>query len=742
VFGHLSGGGFDDPSADSTRAERALSSTFHTGSPNFILLVDARGGTPMATDGSGTPAVDAPDVAADAERVESVLRHDPAVAEVVSYWSFHRVAPLRSTDGTSALILARLGGDEDHQQDAAARLDADLHGRHGSIDVSSGGRSPVFHAVSSRIEHDLSGAESVAVPVTLVLLVLVFGGLVAAGLPLVVGIVSVIGTFFTLWLITLATDVSVFSINLVTAMGLGLAIDYSLFVVSRFREELRAGRSVEAAVVRTVETAGRTIAVSALTVAVSLSALLVFPLYFLRSFAYAGVGVTLVAMISSVVTLPALLAVLGHRVDSLRLWRRREPTPVGQGFWHRLAIGVMKRPVVVSLGAVAVLLFLGAPFRHVSFGVPDERVLPADAPARVTTQRIRTEFSSNEGAAMPIVALSAGDPTDAAIDRYASDLSKVHGAVRVDAPTGRFIDGRKVLPPDESLVGYRAPDGSGAVRFSVVPGVVPISTAGERLVHDLRAVPSPVGPTMVGGQAASLVDSKAAIGDRLPWAAGIIAGATFVLLFLMFGSLLVPLKAIVLNILSLSATFGAMVWVFQEGHGAGWLGFTATGLTDTTTPILMFCIAFGLSMDYEVFLLSRIKEEHDRTGDNASSVAVGLEHTGRIVTAAAALLAVTFLAFATSGISFIKLFGLGLTLAVLMDATLIRATLVPAFMKLAGEANWWAPRPLRRLHDRIGFSESEPGSAAQAPPHVHAVNLTEEFVRSDGDHRDIVSVGD
>jgi RND superfamily putative drug exporter len=707
VFGQLSGGGFDNPSSDSSRAERALERTFHTGQPNYILLVDARARSPLARDGSGTPAVDASDVGRAAQRVEARLRGDRSVAEVVSYWSFGRVPPLRTTDGTGALILARLGGDEDAQQEAAARLDDELLGEHGPISVASGGRSPVFGAVSTQIEHDLGAAERVAVPITMLLLVLVFGGLVAAGLPLVVGVVSVIGTFFTLWLISLATDVSIFSINLVTAMGLGLAIDYSLFIVSRFREELRAGRTVEAAVVRTVETAGRTIAVSALTVAVSLSALLVFPLYFLRSFAYAGVGVTLVAMASSVVTLPALLAVLGHRVDALRLWRRGEPTPVGQGFWHGLATRVMRRPVLTSLAAIAILLFLGAPFRHVDFGVPDERVLPTDAPARQATTRIRTEFASNEASATPIVAASADHPTDAAIDRYATALSRVAHVSRVDAPTGRFVDGRRVLPADDSLAGFRAGDDSGAVRFSVVSDVVPISTAGERLVTDLRAVPSPVGPTLVGGQSAALVDSKAAIADRLPWAAGIIAGATFVLLFLMFGSILVPLKAIVLNVLSLSATFGAMVWVFQEGHGSGLLGFTATGLTDTTTPILMFCIAFGLSMDYEVFLLSRIKEEHDRTGDNAASVAIGLERTGRIVTAAAALLAVTFLAFATSQISFIKLFGLGLTLAVLMDATLIRATLVPAFMKLAGEANWWAPRPLRRLHDRIGFSEAE-----------------------------------
>jgi len=714
VFDRLSGGGFDDPNADSSRAEQALREEFHTGIPNYVLLVDAKGGTPIsAVDSGATPAVDGEGVTAAATKVEAQLKADPDIAEVVSYWSFNRVPQLRSTNGTAALIVARIGGDETAQQDTAKRLNDELLGTKGPITIGSGGRSPIFQSVSTQIEGDLTSAESIAVPITLVLLVLVFGGLIAAGLPLVVGAVSVLGTFFTLWLITLFTDVSVFSINLVTAMGLGLAIDYSLFVVSRFREEVRAGRPIEAAIIRTVETAGRTIAVSALTVAVSLSALLVFPLYFLRSFAYAGVGVTLVAMASSIVTLPALLAVLGTRVDSLRLWKKSEPKPVGEGFWHTIAVTVMRRPVVTSVAVVALLVFLGTPFFGVKFGLPDQRVLPEDTPARITTERIGSEFSSREASAMPVVALRANNPTDAQIDSFAEALSRVNNTERVDAPTGRFIDGKKVLGADASLAGYRAADGSGAVRFSVVPAVESISTQAETLVHDLRATaakvgPSSVGPTLVGGQSAALVDTKASIGDRLPWAAGIIAGATFLLLFLMFGSILVPIKAIVLNVLSLSATFGAMVWIFQEGHGAGFLGFTATGLTDTTTPILMFCIAFGLSMDYEVFLLSRIKEEHDRTGDNASSVAIGLERTGRIVTAAAALLAVTFLAFATSGISFIKLFGLGLTLAVVMDATLIRATLVPAFMKLAGEANWWAPKWMRWIHDRIGFSESEP----------------------------------
>ncbi len=718
VFGRLSGGGFEDPSADSTLAEEALAEVFGTGVPDYVLLVDARDGAPLADGESGPAAVDDPEVVTAAEAVEQRLADDPAVEEVLSYWSLGSAPPLRSVDGTSALVVVRLAGDENDQQEAAARLADELLGDSGPITLSAGGRTPVFEAVAHQIEGDLARAEAVAVPVTLLLLVLVFGGLIAAGLPLVVGLVSVLGTFFTLWLVTLVTDVSVFSINLVTAMGLGLAIDYSLFVVSRFREELRAGRTVEDAVVRTVETAGRTITVSALTVAVSLSALLVFPLFFLRSFAYAGVGVTIVAMLASVVTLPALLASLGTRVDSLRLWRAREPKPVGEGMWHTIAMAVMRRPLVYSLGVVALLLVLGAPFLGVRFGLPDQSVLPESAPARITTERIGDEFASNEAFSLPVVALDAGDPSDEEVDAYAAALSGVANTSRVDAPTGRFIGGQKVLGADPTLESYRASDGSGAVRFNVVPDADPQSEEAEQLVHDLRATPSPFGSTLVGGQSAQLVDTMASIGERLPWAAGIIALATFVLLFLMFGSVLVPLKAIVLNVLSLSATFGAMVWIFQEGHGSGILDFTATGTTDTTTPILMFCIAFGLSMDYEVFLLSRIKEEHDRTGDNELSVARGLERTGRIVTAAAALLSVTFLAFSTSGISFIKLFGLGLTLAVLMDATLIRATLVPAFMRLAGEANWWAPRWMKRIHDRIGFSEHEVPApeAPEQPP--------------------------
>jgi RND superfamily putative drug exporter len=526
---------------------------------------------------------------------------------------------------------------------------------------------------------------------------------VAASLPLAVGGLAVLGTFLVLRLLTLLTPVSIFSLNLTTALGLGLAIDYSLFIVSRFREELRAGLEPNAAVARTLHTAGRTVLFSAFTVAVSLAALLVFPLYFLRSFAYAGIAVVMVAAVGAVVVLPALLAALGRNVDRWSL--RRRPVPAdGEGFWHGLATAVMRRPLPITLGVVGLLLLLGTPFLRVQFGLPDDRVLPAGASTHVVSDQIRRGFASREAAAISVVAptASASPGRGAEISRYAATLSSLPGAARVDAVTGSWIAGRPVLPPGPASARFVAAHGTW---LSVVPAVEPLSPGGERLVRSVRATASPF-PVLVGGQSAELVDSKATLFRLVPVAGGIIALVTFTLLFLAFGSVVVPVKAIVLNLLSLTATFGAMVWIFQTGHLAGLLHFTPTGVLNTSMPILMFCIAFGLSMDYEVFLLSRIKEEHDSSGDNVRSVALGLERSGRIVTAAAVLLAVIFVSFATSGISFIKMFGIGLTMAVVMDATLIRGALVPAFMRLAGEANWWAPAPLRRLRERWAIDES------------------------------------
>jgi RND superfamily putative drug exporter len=696
VFGILKGGGFQDPAAESTRAAEFLDEQLGAGDPNLVLVVTVPGSVDDATTAAAGVAL--------TDRVSRLTD----VTNVVSYWSLGSPEALRSTDSRRALVLARIeGADDDAIADRFAEVRDELGTGSGPFTIAYGGQLAVFDQVSSLIERDLTRAEAIAVPITLVLLLFVFGSAVAASLPLFVGAVAVVGTFLALFALGSVTDVSIFSINLTTALGLGLAIDYSLFVVSRFREELRKGRSVEQAVVRTVESAGRTVAFSALTVAVSLLALIVFPLYFLRSFAYAGVAVVLIAMVASIVSLPALLAVLGHRVDAWRIIRRPAPEE-GTGFWHRIATWVMRRPIGVATGAVALLVVLGLPFLGASFGLPDDRVLPAENEVHRTSDILRNEFTSNESEAFAIAA--PGRVDDARLTAYAIAVSSVPGVERVDARTGSFVGGTQVLPTPPAP--ERFTGGDRGTFLTVVPGVEPISAEGERLAKDIRAVDAGF-PVLVGGAPAALVDTKAAIMDRLPLAAAWIAVATFVLLFLMFGSLLVPAKALVLNLLSLSATFGAMVWIFQDGNLSGLLDFTATGTLDTTTPILMFCIAFGLSMDYEVFLLARIKEEHNRTGDNTHSVAMGLERTGRIVTAAAALLAVTFLAFGTSQVSFIKLFGLGLALAVVMDATIVRGALVPAFMRLAGEANWWAPAPLRRFQQRFGLHEHvEPDEAA------------------------------
>ncbi|MCU1354338.1 MAG: putative rane protein [Acidimicrobiales bacterium] len=694
VAKRLSSGGFDDPSSEASRARAVLADRFGTGSPNLVFLVTATSGT-----------VDSASVRAAGSALTKRLAAERGVDDVASYWSLGSPPPLRSKDSRQALVVARLTGNQNDVRQRVTELSPKYATGAPGIEVRAGGFAEVFRQVGTTIEHDLVRAEMIALPITLLLLLFVFRSAVAAVLPLLIGALSVVGTFVVLRLLSQVTEVSIFALNLTTAMGLGLAIDYSLFVVSRFREERRAGYPPDEAVVRTVRTAGRTIAFSALTVAASLCALLVFPLAFLRSFAYAGVAVAIIAGLCAVVVLPALLAALGERVDALAI-RRRPETPTEEGTWHRIAMIVMRRPILIAGTATIVLLALGAPFLRLQLGRPDDRVLPKSATSRQVSDALRTRFSSREANALPVVAADtsaagSGTAVDAAIDRYARQLAKLPGVTRVDARTGIYLPNAKV-PATAALSGRFA--GTGATWLSVVPSVEPVSADGERLVKDIRSLPAPF-PVLVGGTAAELVDTNHALFARIPLAAGIVAVVTFVLLFAMFGSVVVPAKALVLNLLSLTATFGAMVWIFQDGHLSGLLHFTATGTLDATTPILMFCVAFGLSMDYEVFLLSRIKEEHDRGRPNQAAVATGLERTGRIVTAAALLIAVVFTAFATSQVAFIKLFGVGLTLAVLMDAFLIRGTLVPAFMRLAGEANWWAPRPLRRLHDRFGISE-------------------------------------
>ncbi|MPZ69329.1 MAG: MMPL family transporter, partial [Actinobacteria bacterium] len=610
-----------------------------------------------------------------------------------------------------AIVLGRIEGDQNEIKEHIEVISPEFTRSTDAVDVSVGGFAEIYRQMQHNIESDLIKAETIAFPITLLLLIIVFGSLVAAGLPLAIGGLAIVGAMFLLRIIAGMTEVSIFALNLTTMLGLGLAIDYSLFIVSRYREELANGLEPHDAVRRTVETAGRTVAFSGLTVALSLSALLVFPLAFLRSFAYAGVSVVLVAILGAVVFLPALLAVMGRKVDSLRLWKRRAK-PAGAGRWHQIAMGVMKRPIPIATAVIAFLIFLGIPFFGAQWGQADDRALPKTESSHVVSQQLRDNFSSNNANALSVVV--EGQPSETEITAFATELSEIDGVAGVGAATGNYAGGGQISEPDQTNALFASDAGTW---LSVIPSVEAFSPEGEQLVAEIRAADASF-DVQVTGPSAHLADQTDSLFSRLPLAAGIIGITTFILLFLMFGGILVPIKAIILNMLSLTATFGAMVWIFQEGHLSGALDFTPTGTMELTMPILMFCMAFGLSMDYEVFLLSRIKEEHDLTGDNTASVAIGLERTGGIVTAAAVLLSVVFVAFATSGVTFIKMMGVGLTLAVIMDATLVRATLVPAFMKLAGEANWWAPKWMRKVYVRFGISEG--GASTQAPVPVAA----------------------
>jgi putative drug exporter of the RND superfamily len=720
AFGVLKGAGFDDPAAESSQAERLLEERFGGGDPNIVLIASTDAGS---VDDAGT-ATSGLELAGRLDAIDGV-------EQVASYWSLGSPEALRSTDGDSALILGRVTGSETEIEEAIAQVKDSVVGQQGDFTVALTGREAVNSDLGTTIEGDLGRAEMIAIPLTLILLLFVFRGVVAASLPLLVGVMSVFGTFLALFVLGSVTDVSVYAINLTTALGLGLAIDYSLFIVSRFREELRAGRTVEHAVVRTVETAGKTVLISSLTVAASLMALLVFPQYFLRSFAYAGVAVVLTAMVGSVLSLTALLATIGHRVNAVPIGRKRDRSADHEGMWHRVAMFVMRRPIPIAVSVTGVLVLLGSPFLRVNFATPDDRVLPTSAASRQASEVLRSDFAGNTAESFGVVADGAGPDKRDDIAATATAISSMPGVSRVDSAVGTFVGGTVVATSD-SDARFQAAD---ATWMSVVPAFAVVSEQGEQLISDIRSLDVPL-DIAVEGEAATLVDTKASIADRLPIALLIITITTFVLLFMLSGSVLVPIKALILNFLSLTATFGAMVWIFQDGNFADTLGFTATGAIDTSMPILMFCIAFGLSMDYEVFLLSRIKEEHDRTGDNEASVALGLERTGSIVTAAAALLAITFFAFGTSGVSFIKMFGIGLGLAVLMDATVVRAFLVPAFMRLAGEANWWAPAPLRRFHNRYGVSESEEPAPADSGS-IATVGSTTSLE----DTREVVEVG-
>jgi putative drug exporter of the RND superfamily len=691
VMSKLKSGGFVSPRAPSQLTTNRLDSEFG-GTPNLVLLVQATSGT-----------VDQPAVANAGRAVAARVAASPGVTQVTSYWATSSPA-LRSRDGTEALVLAHVAGDDNVLKNRTDAIEARVDTTSGPVTARAGGLAGVNNAVGAQIAKDLSLAESIAIPATMVLLILAFGSVVAATLPVAIGLVSILTTLAVLWILGSITDVSIYALNLTTAMSLGLAIDYSLLMVNRYREELAAGYEVPEAVTRSVATAGRTILFSAATVAAAMAALLVFPVYFLRSFAYAGISVVALATVGALVILPALLAVLGRRVNAIPVrlgsWRPAFGRPESP-FWRRVATAVMRRPIAAAAPVVIFLVVLGLPFTHVHFGTPDDRVLPTSAAARQVGDALRTQFTSNASNTLDVVTTRALPPLAAA--SYSRQLSSEPGIVQLTGPAGIWAGGRELSSAPGIAAQHQSPEGSW---FSAVIRLDPLSRAAQSLVGRVRSIAVPDAATSyVGGGAASLVDQKHDLGSRLPLALILIVLTTLIVLWLFTGSVLLPVQALVLNVLSLSAAFGAMVWIFQDGHLSGLLAFTPLP-TSTTMPLLLFCIAFGLSMDYQVFMLSRIKELHDAGASNQEAIAGGLARTGRIITTAAALMAVTFLAFATSKVSFIQMFGIGTALAILVDATLIRGVLVPAFMRLAGDANWWSPAFLRRLHDRIGLAEA------------------------------------
>jgi RND superfamily putative drug exporter len=570
------------------------------------------------------------------------------------------------------------------------------------------------------VSKDIARAEGLTMPIVFVLCLLIFGSVVSALMPTLVGSVAVFGAFAIVRLMTMATDVSIFSINVITLLGMGLAIDYSLFVVSRFREELARQpgtdrEHVNAAVSATMATAGRTVLFSGLIVAASLSSLLIFPQNFLRSMGFGGVAAVLVAMTAALTVLPALLTVLGPRIEAGRMpWRRGSRARAGtpglratgdlagrsQGAWARLAHSVMRRPVAYLVVITLALMALGAPFLSARWGSVDERVLPATAASRVAADMGAREFGGASSTANVVVQ----GASQSQLGAYVNKLAAVSGVA-----SARVID---------QAASPRSGVGPAALVQVSWPGNGQTEKS-QQVVRDLRAVnPGPGVSALVGGASASAVDLIDSIGAHLPWMGLFVVAVMLVLLFVAFGSVVLPVKAVAMNVLSLGASFGVVTWIFQDGHLAGLLGFTSPGYLDVTQPILMLGIIFGLSMDYEVFLLSRIREEWDRTGDNTTAVANGLQLSGRIITSAALLLAVVIGGFATSGIVFIKMIGVGMLVAVLVDATVVRALLVPATMRLLGTANWWAPGPMRRWWERHAIRETQ--TAPATGPRVRA----------------------
>ena len=662
VFGKLDSGGYNDPKSDSAKAFEYLTDVFKVKDPAVVLVVET-------TNGVNDPAV-----VATAAKLETSIKGESGVGSTLSYWSAGGAPTLKSSDENSAFLFIYSEDVEwDNVQSLGKRIQEKYDGKFENLTVYASGTGVFAHAINTKIANDLKISEAISIPLTFVLLVFVFGGLVASAMPLLVGVSAILGSLLVIYLLTLFTGVSVFALNLITGLGLGLGIDYSLLVVNRFREELHSGKSVDEAIKKTVATAGKTVFYSGLTVVITLAALMLFPLMFLKSFGYAGVTVVIMAVLGALVALPALLAILGKRIDKAVV-RKGALKPKEDGRWAQTARFVMRKPVSVVVLSLVILTVLAAPIKNIVFSQVDSRVLPASNPAAYAAQLITERFPGQEGNPIEVI-IPGGANKIEQINNYTQEIAKVSGVVRVGEPQILGNDVRVIAIHD---LGPRTPDA-------------------EALIKQIRLIPSP-DQTLIGGVAADYADTQIGIAKTMPWALTWIAIGVLLLLFVFTGSLILPIKAVILNILSLAATLGVITWIFVDGNLKWLVGdFTTTGSVDTGSIILVAVVAFGLSMDYELFLLSRIKEEHDAGRSNIESVATGLQRSARIITAAAGLLAIVFASFVLSGVTSIKMLGFGVAFAIILDATLVRALLVPALMRLFGERNWWAPKAMRKF---------------------------------------------
>ncbi|MBT2612426.1 MMPL family transporter [Streptomyces sp. ISL-87] len=694
----LMAGGMYPPSAESVRAERVLGEKFGAGSPDVVLLVKPRNTKQL---------VHAPDIAAAGRALTGAARRAAPVHYVSSFWDGNPA--MRARDGRSAVIAVKFRGDEKDVSEAVERLLPSVLGEHGPVTVTAAGSSAVLDALQEQSHRDLLRAELLTAPLVLLLLIVVFRSLLAALLPVLVGVLSVTTTSALLGMLATVTPVSVFALNIASALGFGLAVDYSLFMVTRFRGELDSGADTGAALRTTLATAGRTVAYSAVAVSLSLAALFVFPTMFLRTVAYGGIIVTLLSALATGAVLPAALALLGRRLHARTAPRtrggKRSIAKATDWVWSASARLVRRAPALVAVAVTALLVTLATPFPAVSFGFPDDRALPSGTAVRAASDSVRRDFPQLFTPRIAVVLPGAADGRQAwaATDDYARSLSRVPGVRQVDGATGSYTRGDRQPPAPSAMRSFTK--GSDTWLNITLAGDRSDDDRSLRALEAVRDVPAPV-PPLTGGDTAHLRDTKNALADRLPLAVVWVAVSMFVLLFAFTGSVLVPLKAILLTGLSMSAALGAMVFIFQDGHLQGVVGpFTPVGTTDIMMPILVIAIAFGLSMDYEVFLLSAFRESYLALGDNPAAIEAAVRRTAPLITSAAALIIVVFLGQACSPVVPLKIVGVGMVLTVLLDVTVIRILLAPALMHLAGRANWWAPAPLARLHGRYGLAE-------------------------------------